>query len=319
MRTSHAFVFAAALLLSLQSFAAEATKDQLPPSGPDVADAPNTLVMVVMDPLAKPLSCPCVQGYAQRDYDKLAEKLQKDLERPVRVVYSESLTKALKENAKGKAHIVIGKHSVVLYDGKKANLKVTPIAKLTGKDGATNQTGLIVVPKDDLAFTVADLKGYRIVFGPEECDEKHAAALALLRENGIVPQGPLETSAACSDGACNILDAFKKDDKTHGAALISSYAKPLLEGCGTVEKGALRVVGETQPVPFVEAFVSDQVPAGEREKVAAAIVKATKDPLLRLALETRDGFVAIAAGDAAAETKPAADTKTAAGETTAKK
>jgi ABC-type phosphate/phosphonate transport system substrate-binding protein len=256
-----------------------------------------------MDPLAKPLSCPCVQGYAQRDYDKLAEKLQKDLERPVRVVYSESLTKALKENAQGKAHIVVGKHSVVLYDGKKANLKVTPIAKLTGKDGTTNQTGLIVVPKDDPAFTVADLKGYRIVFGPEECDEKHAAALALLRENGVTTSGQLETSAACSDGACNILDSFKKDDKTRGAALISSYAKPLLEGCGTVEKGALRVVGETQPVPFVEAFVSDQVPAAEREKVAAAIVKSTKDPLLRLALETRNGFVAIVADESTAATE----------------
>jgi len=34
--------------------------------------------MVVMDPLAKPLSCPLRARYAQRDYDKLAEKLQKD-------------------------------------------------------------------------------------------------------------------------------------------------------------------------------------------------------------------------------------------------
>ena len=32
--------------------------------------------MVVMDPLALPLSCPCVKGYAQRNYDKLGEKLE---------------------------------------------------------------------------------------------------------------------------------------------------------------------------------------------------------------------------------------------------
>ncbi len=57
-------------------------------------DPSGSIVMVVMDPLALPLSCPCVKGYAQRNYDKLGEKLEKDLNRAVRVVYSESLKKA---------------------------------------------------------------------------------------------------------------------------------------------------------------------------------------------------------------------------------
>jgi ABC-type phosphate/phosphonate transport system substrate-binding protein len=279
--------------------AADLPKEATTALGPEVPDGPNTLVMVVMDPLALPLSCPCVLGYAQRDYDKLAAKLQKDLERPVRVVYSESLTKALKENAKGKAHIVVGKRSVVQYDANKANLKVTSVAKLSGKDGLTHQTGLIVVPSDDPAKTAADLKGYRIVFGPEECDEKHSAALALLKDHGVAAPEKLETSAACSDGACAVLDAFKKDAKSCGAAVISSYAKPLLEGCGTVQKGDLRVIAETKPVPFVEAFVSNQIPESDRAKVATAIVKSTTDPLLRIALETRDGFLASAAAPAA--------------------
>jgi ABC-type phosphate/phosphonate transport system substrate-binding protein len=256
--------------------------------------------MVVMDPLALPLSCPCVQGYAQRNYDKLGAKLQKDLGRPVKVVYSESLTKALKEDAHGRADVVIGKHSVVQFDASRADLKITPIARLSGKDGMTMQTGLIVVPKDDPAKTVSDLAGYRIVFGPEECDEKHSAAITLLKNNGVKLPEKLETSPACSDGACNILDEFKKDSTSRGAALISSYAKPLLEGCGTVEKGALRVVGETKPVPFVEAFITEQVKPAERAGIAAALMKSTNDPLLRLALETRDGFVAIKTDEQAA-------------------
>ncbi|MBW3598872.1 MAG: hypothetical protein KY475_16560, partial [Planctomycetes bacterium] len=37
------------------------------------AEAP--LTMVVMDPLAAPLSCPCVEGYAQRKYEALAAHL----------------------------------------------------------------------------------------------------------------------------------------------------------------------------------------------------------------------------------------------------
>ena len=117
-------------------------------------------------------------------------------------------------------------------------------------------TGLIVVPTADPAKSVADLKGYHLIFGPEECDEKYKAAMALLQENGVSIPAKIETSPACSDGACQILDEVKKDANAHGAAVISSYAKPLLEGCGTVEKGSLRVVGETAPVPFVEAFVN---------------------------------------------------------------
>ena len=250
--------------------------------------AANELVVVVMDPLALPLSCPCVKGYVQRNYDKLGAQLKEDLKRPVRVVYNESLSVALKGEAQGKAHLVIGKHSVVVFDGKKSSLKLTPVAKLTDKKGETTMTGLIVVPKDDPAKKVSDLANYRIVFGPEECDEKHAAALALLKKSGISSPKTVETSASCSDGACSILENAKTQ---RGAAVISSYAQPLLEGCGTVRKGDLRLIGRTEPVPFIEAFINDDLPAADRAALAAALVQATKDSALRTALETRDGFV----------------------------
>ncbi len=211
----------------------------------------------------------------------------------MRVVYNESLTTALKGDAKGHADLVIGKHSVVQFDAKRSNVKLTPVARLSGKDGATTMTGLIVVPKDDPAQSVSDLNGYRIVFGPEECDEKHSAAIALLKQNGVTPPTAMETSAACSDGACLVLDDVKKDSSRRGAALISSYAKPLLEGCGTVEKGSLRVVGETVPVPFIEAFVSEQLPVADRAALSKAVLESTADAALCLALETRDGFLAI--------------------------
>src|SRR3954453_1955687 len=95
------------------------------------------LTLVVMDPLALPLSCPCVKGYAQRDYDKLGVYLEEKLGRPVTVAFSESLTGALKNKTDGKADIVIGKHSVVVHDAKKAGMTFTPVASLTGKDGKT--------------------------------------------------------------------------------------------------------------------------------------------------------------------------------------
>jgi len=43
-------------------------------------------------------------------------------------------------------------------------------------------------------------------------------------------------------------------ERRPAATVISSYAQPLLEGCGTIKKGDLRVIGETDPMPFVVAF-----------------------------------------------------------------
>ena len=48
---------------------------------PAPADDQQALIVVVMDPLAAPLSCPCVKGYAQRDYKKLAAHFERELDR----------------------------------------------------------------------------------------------------------------------------------------------------------------------------------------------------------------------------------------------
>ena len=37
--------------------------------------AEEPIRVVVMDPLARPLACDCVKGYAQRDYDRLGRFL----------------------------------------------------------------------------------------------------------------------------------------------------------------------------------------------------------------------------------------------------
>ena len=265
----------------------------LPVSATLAAPPAEALTLVVMDPLAKPLSCPCVQGYAQRDYELLAARLERDLKRPITIVFNESLQAALDGDAKGRADIVVGKHSVVLYDAARAKLALTPILALSNKGGGTTMTGLVVVPTADPAQSISELNGVRLVFGPAECDEKHTAALALFKQNGVTPPATLETAVACDEGALKILDDAKQGRR--GAAVISSYAQPLLEGCGTVAKGALRVVGETTPVPFIEVYVRSELPQAERDQIAAVLKKSTTDPQLRIALETRDGFVPIPA------------------------
>jgi ABC-type phosphate/phosphonate transport system substrate-binding protein len=266
----------------------------VPVIGEDAKDAPATpakaVTIVVMDPLAKPLSCPCVEGYAQRDYDLLAAALEKSLGRKVKIVYNESLKAAMKKDAAIGADIVIGKESVILHDAKATSSKLAKVAMLSGKDGLTTQTGLIVVPTADPAKSVADLGGYRMFFGPAECDEKNAAALALLKKHKVAAPEKLETAVACDEGANKILELAPKGIK--GCAVISSYAKPLLEGCGQVKKGDLRVIGETEPVPFIAAFVNASLERPEQKLLTDALLSATEDAALRIALETKTGFVA---------------------------
>jgi ABC-type phosphate/phosphonate transport system substrate-binding protein len=253
------------------------------------ADKKSAFTVVVMDPLALPLSCPCVKGYAQRDYEKLGTYLEQKLGQPVKVEFSESLVTALKDKTDGKADLVIGKFSVVLFDAKRAGLKFTPACSLTGKDGKTSQTGLVVVLNEDPAKKIEDLKDYTILYGNVEADEKHAAVMKIFKDHKfVIPEKP-KTCAACDEGALKLMDMAKNGEK--GAAVISSYAKPLLEGCGTVPKGALRVIAETEPVPFVTAFINDGAGADIRESVKKALMNVKDNAELCTVLETKNGFV----------------------------
>ena len=253
-------------------------------------DPAQPISLIVMDPLAAPLSCPCVEGYAQRKYEALAEHLESALGRPVKLTFDGSLRLALKKT-KGQADILIGKQSVVSADAAVAKIGVTAISRLTDRQGSTQQYGMIVVNKDDPATEVTDLDGYTIIFGPAEAEEKHSAALKLLDDAGIkIPKTKRQIDLACSDGACKVIDL---GPKSMTAAVISSYAQPLLEGCGTIKKGDLRVVAQTAPVPFVTAFFTDSLDSDEREKVRTAMDSIALEPLVLEALESLVGFIPV--------------------------
>ena len=250
----------------------------------------ESLSLIVMDPLAAPLSCPCVEGYAQRNYNVLAKHLESTLGRKVKLTYGGSLKLALKKSA-GKADIVIGKQSVVRADAAAEQIELTAISRLTDQQGSTEQFGMIVVNKDDPAKSVDDLVGYTIIFGPEEAEEKSSAAMRLFREAGVtIPKDKRQIDLACSDGACKVIDLGPKS-KT--AAVISSYAQPLLEGCGTIKKGDLRVVGKTSPVPFVTLFVTSTFAKAERAQLQTALASVAVELEVLEALESLVGFMPI--------------------------
>jgi ABC-type phosphate/phosphonate transport system substrate-binding protein len=249
----------------------------------------SALNLVVMDPLALPLSCPCVKGYAQRDYEQLGTYLEQRLNRPVKVSFSESLVTALKDKTNGNADLVIGKFSVVNFDAKRAGLTLSPIAALSGKDGKTTMTGMVVVLNTDPAKTIDDLKNYKILYGNVESDEKHAAVMKMFKSHQFVIPDKPTTCSACDEGALKLMEMGKNGEK--GAAVISSYAKPLLEGCGTVPKGTLRLIAETEPVPFVVAFINDASAGDMKESLSKALMDVKENADLCRVLETKNGFV----------------------------
>lgn len=260
----------------------------LPANAEESSSAPP-LVMVVQDPLAAPLSCPCVEGYAQRKYEELGTYLEEKLGRKVNIVFAGALNLALEdEGSGGRADIIIGKNSQVRADAASQNMKVTEVAHLTDKKGSTKQHGLIVVYKDDPAKSVADLKGYTIIFGPKDCDEKHAAAMDLLKKHDVAIPEKLTIDQACTDGASKVVE-LGADGKT--AAVISSYAAPLLEGCGTVKKGDLRVIGRTKDVQFISAFATDSLSQEDRQQVQGALLSVLEKPDLCQSLESLIGFI----------------------------
>jgi ABC-type phosphate/phosphonate transport system substrate-binding protein len=260
------------------------------PAAAEEAPIPaGAFVVLVTDPLAADLSCPCVKGYGQRDYAPLGKHLEAAIGRPVSVVYSSSLTKGLRKTD-NRADLVIGKDSAVRAEAAAGKLALTHVAALTGLDGKTTHTGLVMVCTTDPALTVTDLKGYRVFFGPAEAEERHAAAVELFKDLGMdVPaKDKMETTPADSSAATKVVDLGKKGEKA--AAVIASSQEPLLEGCGTVKRGDLKVVGTTDPVPFVGAFLADKV-AADREKVTAALLEFGKNANHCTALETKAGFV----------------------------
>src|SRR5437764_15312671 len=66
------------------------------------------ILLVVMDPLAKELACACIKGYAQRDYRKLATRVEKAVQQRVRIEFSDDLAESMTGVSPGREVIIVG-------------------------------------------------------------------------------------------------------------------------------------------------------------------------------------------------------------------
>ena len=245
------------------------------------------LLLVVMDPLAKELACACVKGYGQRDYRKLAAHLGTALKQPISIEFSDDLADSMALAQPGQEVIVVGERSVVSQGAKQGAVKCRPVCSLTDQDGATAMAGMFVARSGDSAKELKDLAGRQVYFGLAGSDENLAAMRAALRAVGVAEPAAPAKRAPHSDVALDVLDSQATPPPV---ALIPGYALRLLEGCGSIRPGELKVVGQTQPLPFITVFLGDTIPAEKQEKILRTLLAVQGDAKLLKAMESRDGF-----------------------------
>jgi len=248
----------------------------------------EAILFVVMDPLSRELACACVKDYGQRDYRKLATRLGAATKERVSIEFSDDLAESMKGVRPGREVIVVGDRSLVAQGAKVAGMKCHTICQLTGMDGKTTTTASFVARSDDPAKELKDISGRLVFVGLSAADEKHAASLAALRTAGVEFSGKLETRSSYSDAALDMIDSSLSPPPM---AVIPSYALPLLEGCGSVKPGDLKVIGKTQAVPFITVFLADSFPAEKEERILKTLLSIKGDAKLLKAMESRDGFV----------------------------
>src|SRR4051794_3890538 len=118
---------------------------------------PEPILFVVMDPLAKELACACVKGHGQRDYRKLAARLETALNQRVSIEFSDDLAETMVGVNPQREVIVIGDQSLVAHGAKKAGLPCQPVCELTDPDGNTTLTALFIARSDDSAKQLKDI------------------------------------------------------------------------------------------------------------------------------------------------------------------
>ncbi len=250
------------------------------------------ILLVVLDPLAKELACACVSGYGQRDYRRLAAKLETELKEDVSIEFSDDLAETMKVMGEGREVIVIGEHSKVVHGAKAAGMKCRAISELSDPEGNTTFAGSFVVQARDPAKELKDISGRKLYFGLADTEENHATVLATLRTAGAQAPATQEKRAQYTDAALDVLDSSASPLPV---AVIPSYALRLLEGCGSVKPGELKVIGKTQPMPFVTVFISDRITSEKEQKILKSLLGVKRDAKLLKAMESKDGFKALPA------------------------
>lgn len=246
------------------------------------------LTLLVADPLSRELACACVPGFGQRDYRRLARHLQGTLRRPVAVEFTDDVADSLGRLPAGAEILVVGERSTTAAAATRSGRSLRPVAELTGLDGATTVAAVFTARRDDPAAGVADLAGRTIFVGLAEADAAQGALKSALDAAALQPVPQLVARGAGAKVGLDVLDSTATPPPV---AVMPEYVLRLLEGCGSITPGSLKVIGRTAPQPFITVFVGEATEPEPAARLRQALLDL--DAPLRQALESSEGFRAL--------------------------
>ncbi len=258
------------------------------PNDPLAVDDSRIRVLV-MDPLCARLGCACVPGHGQRDYRYVGNHLARTLGRNVELFYAESIETGLTLSPFC-FDFVVGPRGVVLADASELGLEIQALAALTNKKGVSTVSGQLVVKSKEEISSLEQLEGKKVILGPAEVPETHRMAKRFLRVSGMLNR--FETSVADSVESA----VYAVADGEADATFIPDYLFSILEGCGKVNPGALKIIANTEPTNFVQFFAirnhgrSPEFDTDVNEFREALMLL---DPSIEM-METQKGFVSVA-------------------------
>lgn len=248
------------------------------------------LTFVVMDPLSKELACACVKGYGQRDYRKLTAYLAQELKRDIAIEFSDDLTETLKAIGADHELVVVGEYSRMLKEAGVARLKIRPLCGLSDPEGDTNIHAVLVAQSKDSVQNLQGITGRKILFALADTEANHKTLQNCLSTVGLTQTPTLEKRSQYTDAALDVLDSTEPNPPV---ALVPSYAMRLLQGCGSIKPGELKVIGKTDSFPFITLFVNERLDQTMEAKLEQALLSVGKDAKLLELMESKDGFQSV--------------------------
>jgi len=146
-------------------------------------------------------------------------------------------------------------------------------ADVRGKYGYKSR-GAILVLKDSPIMKIADLKGKRMVFGPNLAPTGYLSQYDLMLKNGFDPETGLEFYTIPKGSYKHEKVVYSLLYKAYDAAAVPMLDFEQMSKEGKIDPDDFRVVAEAEPIPYCTFGVT--------EKVDDALVKEVKDAILSL-------------------------------------
>lgn len=225
---------------------------------------PVVLRVGLCDALSKKTPSQCVGEYAKRDYEGLAEALEKEAGvhlkfRPYPL--DEQLIGAAR---RGEVDALMCKTWTMLRANAVSPSTFQRLADVPGPDGH-GLHGVFIARKDSVIRTLGDIDGRSFAIGSDSQYESSFQARRDLARAGVRP-AETTTIASCLNVAAAVWEGGAD------AGVVSNYCVDHsgLQLVGDPE--AFRILGQTDPVPFITFAVSTRVPAAARARAQTALL-----------------------------------------------